>query len=89
MGSEQYKNRILAFLSDTASDISQGIIEAEIEHLAARVDAVYEKACKGVHADVSEHEARMAVMCTYLLIGEVARHADSIAVATTTPSVAV
>jgi len=53
---------------------SREVIESELEHLAARLDAIYEKACKGVHVDVSEQEARLAVIHTYLLIGEVAEH---------------
>jgi hypothetical protein len=40
--------------------------------LAARLDAIYEKTCKGVHAEVTAQEARLAVINTYLFIGEVA-----------------
>jgi hypothetical protein len=77
VGAEQYKNRLLAFISE--SNQRQGslaIVESELEHLASRVDAVYEKTCKGVHADVSDQEARLAAIHTYLLLGEVARHSS-------------
>ena len=72
VGVEQYKNRLLAYLAEQESASSQEIILSGIEHLAARLDAVYEKTCKGVHVEVSEQEARLAVIHTYLFIGEVA-----------------
>lgn len=73
VGLNEYKNRILAFLD--GSSTSRGsveIIESGLSHLAARLDAIYEKTCKGVHADVTAQEARLAVINTYLFIGEIA-----------------
>lgn len=76
VGQEAYKNRLLAFLEGRiTSASSRSIASSELEHLAARLDAVYEKACKGVHDDVTIEEARLAVMYTYLFVAEVARHA--------------
>jgi len=73
VGEEQYKNRILAFLSDLSeSDGSYYLLESELEHLATKLDAIYEKTCKGVHIDVSPDEARLSVIHTYLFIGEIA-----------------
>ncbi|WP_079606413.1 hypothetical protein [Bradyrhizobium erythrophlei] len=72
VGVEQYKNRLLAYMAERQGASSQEIIASGIEHLAARLDAIYEKTCKGVHVDVSEQEARLAVIHTYLFIGEVA-----------------
>ena len=74
VGPEEYKNRLLAFTENRiGSDSSFSILDSEIEHLSARLDAVYEKDSKGVHADVSADEARLAVIQTYLFIGEIAR----------------
>ena len=74
MGSDEYKNRLLAFVDrEIKSESSQSVVAAEIEHLAARLDAVYEKTCKGVHSDVSKDEARLAVIQTYLFVAEIAR----------------
>lgn len=71
---DAYKNRLLAFMEERiASDSTLAILEAQIGHAAERLDAVYEKACKGVHANITEAEARLAVMETYLLLSEVAR----------------
>jgi hypothetical protein len=74
VGVEQYKNRLLAYIdARKQSDGSAAIVESELEFLAARLDAIYEKTCKGVHVDVSLEEARLAVIHSYLFIGEVAR----------------
>lgn len=75
VGTEQYKNRILAYLADIEkSEGSYVLLESELEHLASRLDVIYEKTCKGVHIDVSLNEARLAVIHTYLFIGEVATY---------------
>ena len=74
VGTEEYKNRLLAFADNrTGSNSSNSILASEIEHLSARLDAVYEKVSKGVHTEVSPDEARLAVIQTYLFIGEIAR----------------
>jgi hypothetical protein len=73
VGLEQYKNRLLAYLDNRkGSDSSQEMIESGIVHLAARLDAIYDKNSKGVHVEVSNQEARLAVIHTYLFIGELA-----------------
>jgi hypothetical protein len=72
VGSEQYKNRLLAYLADIESGGSYALLESELEHLASRLDIIYEKTCKGVHIDVTQGEANLAVIHTYLFIGEVA-----------------
>jgi hypothetical protein len=73
VGEEQYKNRLLAYMSERANSKSnEAIIGSELEFLAARLDAIYEKTCKGVHVDVDMQEARLAVIHTYLFIGELA-----------------
>lgn len=74
VGPEQYLNRLLAFVEDRASSASTSdILTSQLSHLASRLDAVYAKACKGVHDDVTEDEARLVLVQTYLLIAEVAR----------------
>lgn len=76
IGPEQYVNRLLAFVEGRiSSGTSVNIVRAEMEHLAARLTAIYEKHSKGVHADVGEDEARLVVVHTYLLLAEVARAA--------------
>lgn len=73
VGEEQYKNRLLAYMSErTESKSNEAIVSSELEFLAARLDAIYEKTCKGVHVDVSTQEARLAVIHTYLFLGELA-----------------
>jgi hypothetical protein len=73
VGEEQYKNRLLAYMSErTDSRSNEAIIGSELEFLAARLDAIYEKTCKGVHVDVNAQEAKLAVIHTYLFLGELA-----------------
>ncbi len=75
VGPEDYKNRLLACLDEKqTSEGSKEVISSGIEHLAARLDAINSKASKGVHIDVTEQEARLAVIHTYLFLGEVAAH---------------
>lgn len=73
VGEEQYKNRLLAYMSErTSSSSNEAILSSELEFIAARLDAIYEKTCKGVHVDVTTQEARLAVIHTYLFLGEIA-----------------
>lgn len=77
VGIDQYKNRILAYLADlNTSEGSYTLLESELDHLASRLDVIYEKTCKGVHVDVSPNEAKLTVIHTYLFIGEIATHTD-------------
>ncbi|QQN61266.1 hypothetical protein JIR23_16455 [Bradyrhizobium diazoefficiens] len=74
VGPENYKNRLMAYLEQsTASAGSRELIASGLEHLAARLDAVNSKVSKGVHVDVTEEEARLAVIHTYLFLGEIAQ----------------
>ncbi|AVY93789.1 hypothetical protein DAI18_06835 [Microvirgula aerodenitrificans] len=73
VGVDQYKNRLIAYISEnTKSEGNASILESDLAYLAARLDAIYEKTCKGVHVDVTKQEARLAVIHTYLFIGELA-----------------
>jgi AbiTii-like protein len=76
VGVEQYKNRLLAYLTESGKGGSRELVASELEHLAGRLDAIYEKTCKGVHVNVSEQEATLAVIHTYLFIGEIASTAE-------------
>ncbi len=74
VGPDEHKNRLLAFIETRVSSGStRAILGAQISETAARLDAVNDKACKGVHDDVTIEEARLVVIHTYLLIAEIAR----------------
>jgi hypothetical protein len=78
VGKEEYKNRLICFLDkNISSKGDSALLQSEVEHLAARLDAIYEKTCKGVHDGVSPEEARLAVISTFLFLGELARHTTS------------
>jgi len=74
IGKENYKNRLIAFIeSKILIGSTKSLLESDLEHLCSRLDAVYDKACKGVHADVSAEEARLTIIQAYIFIGEIAR----------------
>jgi hypothetical protein len=76
VGIDQYKNRLLAYLANLGgSSGTYTLLETELNHLASRLDIIYEKTCKGVHIDVTLEEARLSVIHTYLFIGEIATFA--------------
>jgi hypothetical protein len=74
VGPDNYKNRLMAYLETrTASKGSRELFASDLDHLASRLDAVNSKVSKGVHVDVPKEEARLAVIHTYLFLGEVAQ----------------
>lgn len=78
VGKEAYKNRLDAYIEQRLASKSTGrILKAELTHLVDRVDAIYEKSCKGVHDQVSAAEAQLVIMETYVLLGELAQLAEN------------
>ena len=74
VGIDNYKNRLLAFIeSSIKSSTTRALIENDLEHLSKRLDAIYEKSCKGVHSDVTIEEARLTIIQAYIFIGELSR----------------
>lgn len=74
VGPENYVNRILAFYDDNiSSESSINSLESDISHLAARLEALNDKSCKGVHENVLKEEAQLAIIQMYLLIAEIAK----------------
>lgn len=73
MGREQYKNRILAFVSEkSSSEKFIQVVGSHINFLADRLESIYESASKGTHATImSREEAERYVVFTYLLVGDV------------------
>lgn len=78
VGIENYKNRLIAFIeSNMASSSTRSLVESDLEHLSSRLDAIYEKSCKGVHAEISLEEARLTIIQAYIFIGELGRVATA------------
>ncbi len=74
VGADDYKNRLLAYLDSRAADrAATDLTLADLDHIASRLDVVYEKTCKGIHAEVSPQEARLTLINTYLVLAEVAQ----------------
>ncbi|WP_321937439.1 hypothetical protein [Burkholderia cepacia] len=74
VGVDQYKNRLAAFIDmRVKSEGTRTLLDAELEHLCARLNAGYDKTNKGVHADVTLDEARLTIIQAYVFIGELSR----------------
>ncbi|ALP62369.1 hypothetical protein [Paraburkholderia caribensis] len=82
VGVDQYKNRLIAFIEKSiTSEGTKVLLANDLEHLCARLDIVYEKTSKGVHADVTLDEARLTIIQAYIFMGELARVAKGEAAA--------
>jgi hypothetical protein len=57
----------------TARSASGNLLVAQTTDLGNRLDRLYDLACKGVHAEVSEVEVSQCVIQTYLLAGDLVR----------------
>jgi hypothetical protein len=69
---EKYNNRILEFVGKSQQSKSRRkTTQAEVEHVAQRLDAVYVQQNKGVHEYVTLAEAQRVVARTYFIIGDV------------------
>jgi hypothetical protein len=74
VGKKEYKNRLLAFIEEhSSSDSTLCILEKEMEHLAGRLDSIYDKSCKGVHDRITREEAELVIIHMYLFLAEIAK----------------
>ncbi len=69
LGEDQYLNRLWQFLMTTFPEsTSRELTRAELEHLAALAERLNQIASKGVHADVSPHEAKQGLLGLYMFL---------------------
>ncbi|MGD0533841.1 MAG: hypothetical protein ABR999_00160 [Methanoregula sp.] len=69
-----YINRILAFIEQNSKHkTNSSLISSNLEHMAARLDALNNESQKGVHDEVTKEEARLTIIQMYLIIAEIAR----------------
>ena len=72
LSDERYINRLATFVaSRSISETFGKIVGAQLEYLGHRLDAIYDAANKGSHADVDREEADRYVLYTYLFVGDV------------------
>lgn len=70
VGSDQYKNRILAFLDQSARHSAASVMKATFRDIDRRLTALNDLDSKGVHGAVEQSEVDLCVVQTYLLAGE-------------------
>jgi hypothetical protein len=69
LGDAQYLNRLQEYLATAfRKSTSQELLQAEYQHLAAFSRRLNDVAAKGVHADVSAHEAKQGLIGLYLFL---------------------
>jgi hypothetical protein len=74
---DKYIARLWQFVAEKSSGKTAGkVLLAQINAFGTRIDRLYDLACKGVHADVSEFECNQCVIQTYFLIGDILRLYD-------------
>jgi len=72
LGDEQYLNRLHEFcMRDFDANASRSLLRAEFEYLSAFVRRLNDVASKGVHATVTELEARQGLLGVYLFLSNV------------------
>jgi len=74
VGPDKYKNRLWAFAKarGTAAMEREVLSDEEIDGLCNSLDRIYDRDSKGVHGNVSKHEADMLVVRTYILLAQLA-----------------
>lgn len=71
VGRDNYINRLIMFCeSRTTSGVSFRVISSDLSYIGERMDAVFNAAQKGSHADIALGEAQRFVIHTYLLVGD-------------------
>lgn len=69
-----FVNRLLQYVVETVGKHENGaVVQAALEDVAARLDALNALASKGVHADVTNYEVDTCVVQTYLVVADVLR----------------
>lgn len=72
MGNEQYLNRLHEFISLSFSkSTSTDLIKAELNHLMVFAEKINAIASKGVHAQVTESEAKQGLLGLYLFFANI------------------
>jgi hypothetical protein len=70
----RFVNRLLQFVVETVGKHENGaVVQAMLEDVAARLEALNALASKGVHADVTTYEVDTCVVQTYLVVADVLR----------------
>lgn len=84
----KYVNRLWQYVHETVGGATAGgTMKAQISDLGNRIDSLQDLSSKGVHADVSEFEANMCVIQTYLLVGDLLRIQDRFSAVSIDPPV--
>jgi hypothetical protein len=75
----KYIARLWQYMYEHAPRSKSGeLMKTQVQYLGARLDSLYDLACKGVHAEISEFEVNQCAIQTYLLAGDLLRLSEGI-----------
>lgn len=70
----KFVNRLVQYVAETVGKHENGaVVQAALEDVSARLDALNALASKGVHAEVTTYEVDTCVVQTYLVVADVLR----------------
>ncbi len=71
LGPDNYINRLVCYAEDhSGSETFSQIVGSHLQFLGDRLDAIFQAAQKGSHANVTRDEANRYVVYTYMLVGD-------------------
>ena len=72
LGPEEYKNRLIAYVCEkNLGEKQSNVLMTDIERTSKEMDAIVEAVNKGVHNNVTLDEAKMYVIKTILILGDI------------------
>ena len=74
--SDDYINRILAFIDDNSTGTKRHLLKAQTQHLGDLLEEINGHASAAVHGEVTRYQASTCVIYTYLLLGDVLEIVD-------------
>lgn len=72
---DKYISRLWQYIFENLKEknVSIELLKTQLADLGNRIDEVYKKSCKGVHADVNSFEAYQCVIQLYVSLGDILR----------------
>jgi hypothetical protein len=71
--SDDYINRICAFVDENSTGDDRRLLTAETKYLASYLEQIDEMASKGVHGNITKFQASMVLTHMYLIISDIIR----------------
>lgn len=72
---DKYISRIWQYIFETIEKESSSVdlLESQLDDLGNRIDKIYSKSCKGIHAEVNSFETYQCIIQLYVSLGDILR----------------